>query len=178
MFKLYFLLILSNIIKETVVSFIALSSGFQITIKIKGNGLQKIISDYFTRYSNNSNDNHYFPNEIILNGNLVKNLSNNIQIISEKEINIINLKWETNTLCTSWLFQNCKNITEVDLSLCKGEGSIRYMFENCISLTSIYFGDFFKGVRCYWMEYIFSNCFSLLSLDLSNFDTSYITNMD
>ena len=126
---------------------------------------------------------HFFPDEITINGNMIKNISNKINIISEKEINTVNMKWKnTNTLTLSYMFIDCENITEVDLSLCRNysvsPNSIRYIFKNCISLTSIYFGDYFKGAKWYWMEYIFYNCFSLISLDLSKMDTSYITDMN
>ena len=157
-----------------------LSYELQITIKIQGQGLQMIFSNY---YLSKPTEHHSLPKYIILNGNKTQNISNIIEINSDKEINTVILKWETDHICTSWMFQNCINIIEVDLSLCKNfvirvQNSIRCMFENCTSLKSVIFGDFLKDERWDWMENIFYNCFSLLSVDLSGMDTSTITDMN
>ena len=178
-FKFQYYLIVLIIIPKYYAFLTYISSELQIIIKIKGIGLNRIFSDEYVR---TPQYNHFSPDEININGN-ISNIINGINLYLNKEVNTISLKWKNNSLGFSWMFQNCINITEIDLSHINGDdilkgNSIRYMFDNCFSLTSINFGNFFKGVRWSWMEGIFSNCFSLLSLDLSKMDTSYITNFD
>ena len=51
------------------------------------------------------------------------------------------------------------------------------MFNNCLSLTSLYVKDFdTKNVE--HMGHMFQNCYNLSSLDLSNFSTEKVTDFD
>ena len=52
-----------------------------------------------------------------------------------------------------------------------------YLFFNCTSLTTIIGLSNFDTSKVTKMDYIFYSCSSLKSLNLSNFNTSLITNM-
>ncbi len=51
------------------------------------------------------------------------------------------------------------------------------MFSDCSSLTSIKFGKF-KTENLRSLGMIFKNCHSLSNIDLSNFDTQWVTTMN
>ena len=78
-----------------------ISNNNEITIKIKGNGNQKILSD---DYENE------FPNEIIING-YNESYKNNV-IYFDEELNTIILKWnEIQLNSSSKMFKDLENIT-------------------------------------------------------------------
>ena len=54
--------------------------------------------------------------------------------------------------------------------------NMSYMFQNCISLTSIDSSNWDTS-NIFYMQYMFCGCASLTTLDLSNWDTSNVTNM-
>jgi len=82
------------------------------------------------------------------------------------------------TSCTCWFYQ-FENLTEIDniknLNT-SNVTSMRQMFYECGSLTSLDLSNFDTS-KVTSMIYMFSGCSSLTSLDLSNFDTSKITSM-
>ena len=181
-----FLIILSNekFLKK-------LNFDSQITITIKGTGIQQILSYYY-----NGNN----PDKILINGinqstidKYVYDLNNeinNITMIWNYQLttcyfmfyqldNIISFdfsKFDTSKVTDmSWMFASCSSFTTLDLSnfntsLVK---TFYYMFYNCHSLISLNINNFnLKSSKT--ISYMFENCFSLISLDLYNFDTSTI----
>ena len=115
-----------------------------IIVKINKTGLQKA---FYSGYSG------YFlpPDEIYING------INQSQINSHYDLNISNneikLVWSEQIKSCDYMFNNCENITEIDLS----------HFDSSI-VTSM-------GSMLY-------RCFSLVSVNFSNFNTSKILSMN
>ena len=78
----------------------------------------------------------------------------------------------------SW-FSDCKGLTEIVgiENLKTGDvRDMRYMFQNCSSLTQLDVSKFDTGHTIY-MENMFEGCSSLTSLDLSNFNTNKVERM-
>ena len=101
----------------------------EITITIRGNGMQKILSD---DYQNE------LPDEIIING--YKEIYTNNYIDLTEELNNITLKWRENQLTnSSSMFKNLNNIIEFDFSKfsCSNLKDMSYMFYNCSSIKFI-----------------------------------------
>ena len=92
-----------------------------------------------------------------------------------KESNFIELNWNTDLSSTVSMFENCINITEVDLSHFDASQlkTTYYMFRGCSSLTSVNLSNF-VAKNLLDIEEMFKNCSSLTSLDLSNFYTSNV----
>ena len=70
-----------------------ISNNNEITIKIRGNGDQKILSDNFE---------NELPDDIIINGNIESYTNNVINLV--EEYNNVTLRWNENQLT------NCKNM--------------------------------------------------------------------
>jgi surface protein len=96
------------------------------------------------------------------------------------------------TAPTNWVFEFVKDIplyegqgqfnlngsiTEVEVMVDKSHTSLYYMFDQCISLSSVNTQDWDTS-NVTNMDHTFSECDSLVSLDLSNFNTDKVTNMN
>ena len=184
-YKCIYLLVIDYILLVNIISFSKynyitfkeiLSFDYIAKIKIKGRGNQSIINPKITNYNAQK-----FPDEIsIEKNNRIINIGGGIyNINSEEDENIVIMKWNTYPISTKGMFQNCINITEIDLTqfdltLIK---NMQNMFLHCYSLTSIKFGNY----HTFSLEYIsriFNDCYKLISIDLSMFDTSNVGNMD
>ena len=136
-----------------------------IIVKINKTGLQKAFYSHFLP-----------PDEIYING------INQSQINSQYDLNISNneikLVWNKQINNCYSMFNNCENITEIDLSHFDSSNvtSMGSMFFGCSSLVSVNFSNF-NTSKILSMNSLFHFCKSLTSLDLSNFDTSQVTNM-
>ena len=77
------------------------------------------------------------------------------------------------------MFSGCRNLTNLNLNNFNTSQvtDMRGMFASCRSLTSLYFGSKFVTDNVTNMDSMFQECTSLTSLDLSNFDTSQVTNI-
>ena len=165
----------------------------EISITIKGSGLQNILSN---------NYNGTLPDTILVNGNeetpkkivnLVKN-ENNITMIWNAQIkscdgmfafcnNIktINFIDFDTSLVTSMriMFINCTSLISLDLSGINTSSveDMYAMFYGCNSLKSIDLSSFNTN-RVRNMYSMFYGCSSLTSLDVSSFNTSLITTME
>ena len=166
-YKLYNWMIILLIL-EFLINMISGSFNNEIIIIIKGNGTHTFIDSSYIKnikavYINNTNANIEDSNEI----NLVE-YENIIKI----EINLENI----NSL--DHLFQNCKNITFIDLSNFNStsKNGINGMFEGCTNLESINFSNFDTS-NFNNMENLFNDCHNLKSLNLSNFKTSNVNTM-
>ena len=127
-----------------------ISNNNEITITIKGNGDQKILSD---EYQNE------FPDKIIINGNEITYSSNIINLNGEQ--NNITLKWNNLANCQK-MFKDLTNITEIDFSNfdCSEVKDISYMFYNCCSLESLDLSNFDTS-NVESIVKIFYNCSSI-----------------
>ena len=143
----------------------------KITLKINGIGYKNV----FTGNIKEFNTIHY-PNEIYINGNQ-QNIINYTYYLNQTK-NVVELVWHNSINRTSYMFLDCIDITEIDLSNFDSSQILntRYMFTSCISLTSINFENFDTS-KVTEMFDMFRNCSSLTSLNLSGFDTSNVTNM-
>ena len=167
----------------------------EITLKIKGNGTQKIL---YTGYSRK-------PDKIYLNGNsIIENSKNPYKTINIQgnadQINTIVLIWNNFQGYLDNIFKDLSNIIEADLSKLKvsikimansfyGCYSLKFanisnldisqvtnmghLFADCNSLISVDLSNL-NTLNVNYMDNMFLNCFSLKSLDLSNFDTSKV----
>ena len=88
------------------------------------------------------------------------------------------MEQSTNNTCRS-LFQGLSNIIQIDFTnfnTSKVE-LMKYMFEKCINLKNIIFGNKFETFLSTSMEFMYSDCQSLISLDLTFFNASLVDNM-
>ena len=78
----------------------------------------------------------------------------------------------------SW-FAQCVNLKNLDLTNLNTTNvtDMSYMFYGCNSLSNITFGEKFNTEKVTDMRYMFAGNLTMVSLDLSNFDTSNVTNM-
>ena len=170
----------------------------QISIKIVGNGTQRILSDSYkgrmpdTVIINDNGDNITYNNT----GKFVYGLTqleNNITMIWDCNItdlnsmfmdliNVIQIDfsefYSSNVYNMSKLFFNCSKLTSLILSNFDTSSiiSMNRAFAECSSLQYLNIKNF-NTSSVTDMEYMFSNCQSLISLDITNFDTSLVTNM-
>ena len=156
------------LILEFLINMISGSFNNEIIIIIKGIGTHTFIDSSYIQnikaiYINNTRVNITESNEINLVGceNIIK-----IELYLEY----------VNSL--DHLFQNCKNITFIDLSNFNStsKNGINGMFEGCTNLESINFSNFDTS-NFNNMENLFNDCHNLKSLNLSNFNTSKVETM-
>ena len=149
---------------------------FIVKVKINGIGYQNIINSEIINY-----DNQTYPDEISIenkNGE-IKNISGGaFNINLEENENSVIMKWHTYPNSTRFMFYNCINITEIDLTqfdLALITNMVN-MFYNCYNLTNVTFGNYDTSNlnNVYGM---FNVCIKLTSINLSMFDTSNVVNM-
>ena len=104
----------------------------EIRLKVVGSGEQSILSDNFVR-------NYGIPDEVYLEDTKVENITSTVNLTGNKTN--IKLKWNSKISSSYWMFYNCENITEIDLSFFDNPEitNLGFMFYNCKSLTSINF---------------------------------------
>ena len=141
-----------------------IQSGYSIILlKIDEVGFSQILSEKY----------NYLPNELIIND---VNLSNFNKIFYFNcSRNIIKLIWYDEPSTTSFMFNGCINITEIDLSNFDTSSvmEMNNMFSGCSSLISLNLSNLDTS-SVMDMNGMFSGCSSLHSLDLSNFDLSSV----
>ena len=143
-----------------------------ITLKIKGIGFNNILSskeDVFLQ--------SYYPNLIYINE--IKQDIINYSYCFTQEENYVKLIWNDTIDKSCYMFFNCSNITEIDLSEFNTSKitETQYMFRGYSSLTSLNLVNFdtSKVTNAYDM---FSFCPSLTSLNISHFYTAKFQNID
>ena len=139
-----------------------------ITLKINGNGIKMIFNSNISLFKTS-----YYPDIIYINGE--KQLEVNHSYYFNQTENYVDLIWDRSIKLTQYMFYQCSDITEMDLSnfdtsLVK---SMTRMFGDCSSLTSINLTNFDTS-QVTKMNRMFQSCSSLTSLDLSYFDTSQV----
>ena len=198
---IYKLLILIEFFIQIIQSNIVQSNNLEfskITLKIKGIGNKRIFCHNTERYIS-----AYYPDEVFING--IKQTVIKFDNYLNESNNTVELIWNRHITSCDFMFAECHDITEVDLSNFNSSGITRTtsMFSNCKSLTSINFTNFdtsnvkyinrmfekcssltsidlsnFDTSKVIWMNHIFYNCSSLKELDISNFNTSKATDME
>ena len=138
----------------------------EIIIKIKGSGYQSILN----------NDFKSLPNEIYLNSDKIKNVSNILFL--ENNENIIKMVWNKKITNCKKMFSGLPTVTYINLSNfdLSNVKDMEGMFNNCLSLTSLDLNNINTN-RVTDMQYMFSNDIALISLDLSFLETSKVKNM-
>ena len=148
---------------------------FIVKIKIKGSGIQNIL------YSNIVNsDNQKHPDEIYIEkeNEEIDYSGETYYLDLEDEESLIIMKWHNYPNSTRWMFKNCDNITEIDLTQFNLTSitSMGDMFLNCKNLIIIKFGNY-NTSSLENIKGLFNGCQSLISIDLSMFYTSNVVDM-
>ena len=143
-----------------------LDSKNEISITIKGNGPQNILSNIY---------NNTLPDTIFVNGE--EEIPKKIVNLTEKESNVTMI-WNSQIISCEKMFAHCHNIANInfidfDTSLVT---SMKVMFLNCTSLISLDLSGF-NTSSVENMYAMFYGCFSLKSIDLSSFNTSKVQDM-
>ena len=140
----------------------------EITMIIKGNGTQKILSDASIFKDNNISSFNEIPSQIYINGIL----QTNIDIIYDlnEEINNITIRWNFLLTNCNLMFYGLSNIIKIDFSNFNSSQvtNMIYMFYGCSSLESLILTNFNTELVTN-MSSMFNGCSSLESLDLSSF---------
>ena len=94
------------------------------------------------------------------------------------EINGLNNLDTSNVTSMRYMFEDCSSLTTLNLSGFDTSNvtSMRYMFEDCSSLTSLNLNGFDTS-NVTDMSLMFDTCSGLTSLNLSSFDTGNVTDM-
>ena len=155
-------LLLIQIFFELYSGNIILSNDSIVTLKVSGNGEQKIF---------NSGTN---PNEIWIDNTKQNNIINTYNL---NPTNIIKLKWTNDITNCNKMFQGCDtivemNFTDFDVKKCS---HIVCFFKYCYSLISLDLSGFIVSNYTTDICDMFWDCHSLISLNLSTFDTSAVT---
>ena len=141
-----------------------IQSGYSIILlKIDEVGFSRILSENY----------NYLPNELIINDVNLTNFNKIFYFNCSR--NIIKLIWYDEPSTTSFMFNGCINITEIDLSNFDTSSvmEMNSMFSGCSSLISLNLSNLDTS-SVMDMNGMFSGCSSLHSLDLSNFDLSSV----
>ena len=142
-----------------------------IKLKIKGIGNKTV-------FSNTSNFvSAYYPDEVLINGLNETTISPSYNL--NQEDNNIELIWNIEIDNTKYIFYQCSDIIEIDLSNFNTSKlrDMDYMFSDCSSLISLNLSNF-NTSQVRYMDSMFSGCSSLISLNLSNFNTSQVRYMN
>ena len=168
--KIIKLITLINLFKPTISDIRTFFINFllsKITLKIKGRGNNLILGSSFL--------NSYYPSEVYLNSEQ-KAVNNSYNFINDT--NVVELIWNNNIEKCEYMFDGCKNITEIDLSNFDTSqvSKMRNMFASCSSLISLNLSNI-RTSKVDDMKYMFFSCTSLSSIDLSYFDTLKVSSM-
>ena len=117
------------------------------------------------------------PNKVEINGNEIP-YPNYYYSINSLDY-VIKLIWDDPPSTTEMLFQDLKNIAEIDLSNFDSSNikKMSDMFKGCSCLTSVNFNNF-NASKLEEMFSLFQECSSLTSIDLSGFITPKLNNFN
>lgn len=168
--KLMLLLLMFCLLIQKIISLSNLNENISyssnITLKIRGIGIQRILGEI----------NYATPSAVYINN--IFQVSINSKYNLTKTENVIQLVYNNEITNCDGLFKECSNITEIDLSNFDSSQVTQMcnMFQDCFSLTSLDLTNL-NTSKVNLMDNMFYNCYSLLSLDLSYFNTSQVTKM-
>jgi len=160
-----------NLTHETSLKKLNLDS--EITIVIKGNGTQQILSNSETIVY--SYTNYELPNKILINGILQNYIEKYVYNLTN-QINHITMKWNNQITNCNGMFQQLTNIISVDLSKFDSSKVVNFdsIFYNSYNIKSIILANL-NTSSSEIMAGMFYNCRGLETLNLSSFDTSKVT---
>ena len=141
----------------------------EVTIKIIGTDTQNILYENYT----------YHPDEIYIQGDsYIIDEKNRIMNLTNYE-NYITMKWNYKLTDCLHMFYGLSNIIEIDLTnLDLSQVTVmNSMFKNCNNLEYIKFNNSKNKLIVSDISNMFEHCISLKTLDLSNFDSSKVSNM-
>ena len=165
----------------------------EAVLKIKGNGQQRILGQFFS----------VCPDEVHINSVQSEEDLCEFANLEENE-NTIKLVFYENLVTCRELFRDIENVTEIDLSNFDTSSTLDmgYMFSSCTSLTSVNISNLnvesvgemsglfyecqslvsvdFSGLKTSSLnstKFMFYDCSSLKYVKLSNFDTSNVVDM-
>jgi len=162
-----------NLISEANLRKLNLDS--EITIVIKGNGTQQILTDSTLTFHEYKE--YDLPNQILVNG-ILQNYTGKYVYNLTHEMNKITMRWNNQiTSCNSMFFE-LSNIISVDLSKFDSSKveSFDCFFFGCKNIKSINLTNL-NTSSCLNMAGMFDLCSGLETLNLSSFDTSKVTSM-
>ena len=167
LFNLFFIFLSISLTKQNRYNLRKLNCDSIITLTINEIGIQKILCDNF----------NVTPYEVLVNGNLQKNVTNKV-ILQEKKENVIIMKFNTTLISSEKMFYGLTNVTKIDFSEFDFSQvkSMKFMFYDCKQLEYINF-TYINTSSVIYMSDLFTNCEKLTSLDLSYFDTSNVVDM-
>ena len=142
----------------------------EITLRIEGNGIQKILGESILNH----------PNEVIINGFKKEYIDYSYEL--ENITNVVTIKWNTPLTTCKNMFFNLNNIISIDLSKFDSSkvsdmSSMFYMFYDCQSLKYLDL-SYFDTSQVSNMDFLFASCSSLVSLNLSRFNTKSVIKMN
>ena len=148
----------------------------EITIVIKGNGTQQILSNYGGRYNYEYKE-YELPNQILVNGILQNYIEKYVYNLTY-EINKITMKWNNQITNCNSMFEGLGNIISIDLSKFDSSKVTNFdcIFRNCSNIKSINLTNI-NTSSCLNMARMFDLCYVLETLNLSSFDTSKVTTL-
>ena len=106
----------------------------EIHLVIQGSGEQQLLNDWYFR-------NIKQPSEVLVNGVKADSCSKTCNLVGDR--NNITLKFDTQIESCKSMFENLKNIIEIDLSNFDASKvtNMRGMFDGCSNLEKIEFGN-------------------------------------
>ena len=140
-----------------------------ITFTIKRTGdLNMFLSSF--RFDNE-------PDLIYINGESKNPYYDNYELTQDD--NIVELTWFNQIIDFENIFDDCRDITEIDLSNCDTSNvtNMKSMFDYCSQLISLNLSNLDTS-KVTNMNSMFSHCSQLISLNLENFDTSKVLDMN
>ena len=144
----------------------SLSNSYEVTLKVKGTGIQTVLNSGFT-----------CPSEAYLNGIKVTQCHcNHVDIdVEGKEIKLV---WNQIITTAYQMFRDCNTITEIDLTRFDTSSvtNMYAMFDGCQLLTSLDVSNLITN-KVKQMDVMFYNCYLLSSINLGSFDTSLVTSL-
>ena len=165
-----------NLINEATLRKLNLVS--EITIVIKGNGTQQILSKNIREIYSIVYREIELPNQILVNG-VLQNYTEKYVYNLTYETNKITMKWNNQITDCNSMFDGLGNIISVDLSKFDSSKVTNFdcFFRNCYNLKSINLTNF-NTSSCLNMVRMFDLCSGLDTLNLSSFDTSKVTSFE
>ena len=108
------------------------------------------------------------------------NKTENQYLFPKKGNYTVNIYLSKTTPILDNFFFDCKHLVEVDFEHIdmRPIKSVISLFEGCINLRKINYGDNFNTESLIKMDQLFSSCLTLTEIDLSRFNTSRVESMD
>ena len=169
---LIFFILIPIILTENILQQVSYKSNEnEIYLTIEGRNI-KILSDKFNQ----------IPTQVLINDISSTFQGKELQIPGNNlmDINNVTIKWERALSNCSHMFYNLTDIINIDLTNFNfsNVANTVMMFAHCYKLKSIIFPNSILITNIQYMNNMFYNCSKLETLDLSNFKTTQLRNID